>query len=44
MDLKTKIENFSRDLERKGDDLKNMARDLERLADEVKELEKEKKE
>ena len=42
MDLKTKVENFSRDLERKGDELKNMARDLERLADEVKEIEKSK--
>lgn len=43
-DLKAKINDFSRELERRGDELKSMAKDLERLADEVKELEKEKKE
>jgi len=43
-DLNAKISDFSRELERKGDELKSMAKDLERLADEVKELEKEKKE
>jgi hypothetical protein len=42
MDLKTKIESFAKDIERKGEDLRNMARDLERLAEEVKNLEKSK--
>ena len=43
-DLNSKIIDFSRELEKKGDELKSMVRGLERLADEVKELEKEKKE
>jgi len=42
--LNSKIIDFSRELEKKGDELKSMVRGLERLADEVKELEKEKKE
>lgn len=40
--LSVRISDFSRELERKGDELKSMARDLERLADEAKEIEKSK--
>jgi len=43
-DLNSKIGDFARELERKGEELRDMAKNLERLADEVKVIEKEKKE